>query len=384
MKTAVVHDFFTQVGGAEKVAQEMYRMLPKASLFATVALPECVPAGLKGVKIHTSWMQNLPMMEKMYRLYFFLYPFGVGNLDLSSYDLVLSSSIAYAKGVRVKPDAVHVCYCHTPMRWVWNYDSYIARESFGWSQRALLPLVIQGLKQWDIHASRQPDHFIANSTSVAALIHKVYGRTAEVIHPPIDTKRFCVSYEHEGYYLVLARLLSYKRADLAVRACTERNLKLIVIGTGPDRNRLERMAGPSVTFLKRVSDSEVERCAASCKALIFTGEEDFGMAPIELAATGKPTIAFRAGGALETIVENVTGLFFDHQTAESLGDAIERFERQEWSPDIIRKHSEGFSIGVFRDRFRSFLRRIGTPVDMQRPISSSMNYPDIFQGVHAS
>src|SRR5512147_805423 len=230
MRIAVVHDYFTQQGGAEKITEELYCMLPEPSLFATVALPGMMPPRLKDVSVETSWMQSLPSIESYYRIYFFLYPFAVSSLDLSNYDLVVSSSSGYAKGVQTSLDAIHVCYCHTPMRWAWNFEGYANRESFGKSQRALLPMFIRGLRYWDEQASRQPDHFVANSKTVAARIRNVYDRSAEVIHPPIDVERFHVADIREDYYLVLSRLVSYKRIDLAVQACTQRRRNLIVIG----------------------------------------------------------------------------------------------------------------------------------------------------------
>jgi glycosyltransferase involved in cell wall biosynthesis len=376
MRIAVVHDYFTQLGGAEKVAEELYCSLPDPSLFATVALPSCMPGRLKDVPVQTSWMQNLPRMKDYYRLYVFLYPFAVGSLDVSQYDLVISSSSGYAKGVRTSPDAIHVCYCHTPMRWAWNYQNYATRESFSLSQRTLLPMLIRGLQYWDQAASRQPDHFVANSRAVADRIRRVYQRSAEVVHPPIETERFHPSHSrHEDYYLVVSRLVPYKRIDLAVKACTQRGKKLLVIGEGPYRNRLEAMAGPSVSFLGRGTDEDVEYHVARCRALLFPGEEDFGMAPVEAAAAGRPTIAYRAGGALETIVENVTGFFFDHQTTECLGDAIETFEREQWSTVALRQHSKTFGVGVFQQRFRSFLERIDAPLSAAGFASSPRELP---------
>jgi glycosyltransferase involved in cell wall biosynthesis len=365
MRIAIVHDYFTQLGGAEKVAEELYRMLPNASLFATVAFPNCMPPHLKKARVRTSWMQNLPQISKYYRTYFLVYPFAIASLDLSKYDLVVSSSSSYAKGIRTDRDALHVCYCHTPMRWVWNYKTYSEREPSGFTRGFLVPILIRGLKSWDEEASRQPDHFVANSKIVAERIRRAYGRSAEVIHPPIDTERFRPSGKQENYYVTLSRLVSYKRIDLAIGACTQLNKKLLVIGDGPDRNRLEALAGPSVTFLGRAPDDVVEHYVSRCRALIFPGEEDFGMAPLEVAAAGRPTIAYRAGGAVETVMENVTGIFFDEQSPEHLADAIQRFEQQEWSPELIRQHSEGFSVEVFRDRFRSFLRRVGAPFPAQ-------------------
>jgi len=384
MKIAIVHDYFTQMGGAERVAEELYRLLPQSSLFATVALPNCMPAQLKSVSIRTSWMQNMPKIDKCYRLYFLLYPLAVNSIDVSGHDLVISSSSSYAKGVRTDYNSVHVCYCHTPMRWVWSYDGYSKRESFGRLQRTLLPVLIRGLRLWDEGASRQPDHFVANSKVVAERILRAYGRRAEVIHPPIDTSRFEPSQERADYYVVLSRLVSYKRIDLAVQACTELSRKLLVIGDGPDRSRLEVLAGPSIKFLGRAPDKDVEFHLARCRALIFPGEEDFGMVPLEAGAAGRPTIAFRAGGAVETVVENATGVFFDEQTPEHLGEAIERFERMEWNSAAIRRHAETFGVDIFQERFRSFLRRIGMPVDQEGTRNRRSMASGVFEQERAS
>jgi glycosyltransferase involved in cell wall biosynthesis len=362
MRIAIVHDYFTQLGGAEKVAEEMFRMFPRASLFSTVAFEDRMPTGLQDVPVNTSWMRHLPWMRQYYRYYFLLYPFAVSSLNLSNYDLVISSSSGYVKGVSASRDAMHICYCHTPMRWAWNFDGYSAREAMNPTMRLALQGLTFLLRQWDLGASRQPDHFIANSKVVAERIHKAYGRTAEVIHPPIDVDRFHPAEDVGDYYMLLSRMVSYKRLDLAVEACTRLKRKLIVVGTGPHRSYLESIAGPTVTFAGRLRDSEVAHLAARCRALLFPGEEDFGMAPLEVAAAGRPTIAFRAGGATETIIEGLTGLFFDQQTPEALMDAIERFERQEWSPSEIRTRAEGFGVPVFRQAMSRFLERIGAPV----------------------
>jgi glycosyltransferase involved in cell wall biosynthesis len=362
MKIAIVHDYFTQLGGAEKVAEEIFLMLPRASLFSTVAFEDRMPAGLKGVPVKTSWMRHLPLMRKYYRSYFLLYPLAVSSLNLSNYDLVISSSSGYVKGVSASRDAMHICYCHTPMRWAWNFDGYSAREAINPVMKHVLQGLTFLLRQWDVGASRQPDHFIANSRVVAERIHKAYGRTAEVIHPPIDVDRFQPNGGFDDYYMLLSRMVSYKRLDLAVEACTRLKRKLIVVGTGPHLKYLESIAGPTIKFVGRTRDSEVARLAGRCRALLFPGEEDFGMAPLEVAAAGRPTIAFRAGGATETIVEGVTGAFFDQQTPEALMAAIERFERQEWSPSEIRAQAESFGVPVFRQRMCRFLERIGAPV----------------------
>jgi glycosyltransferase involved in cell wall biosynthesis len=302
-RIALVHDYFTQLGGAERVAEHLYQLLPNTDVFATTSVDECVPAGLSGVAISTSWMQKLPHMKKWHRLYFVLYPFGISALDLSAYDVVISSSSSYAKGVHTKTSTLHVCYCHTPMRWIWRYRDYAQREGFSHSKRLILPVMLRGLKTWDENAARQPDQFIANSHVVAARIEEVYRRTAVVINPAVDVDRFRISANQDDFYLVLSRLVPYKRIDLAIEACKLLNRRLVVIGNGPDRGRLERLAGPMVEFKGRLPDEDTAKYASTCQALLFPGEEDFGMAPLEIAAAGRPTVAFRAGGATETIIE---------------------------------------------------------------------------------
>ncbi len=372
MKVAVVHDYFMKVGKAEKVAEEIYCMIPDAKLFTTVALPRCMPAGLKDVDVHTSWLQNLPELERYYRFYGLLYPFVVSSMDLSEFELVISSSCFYAKGVKAKQDAIHVCYCHTPMRALWSYDDFLRREPKP-SKPILMRALVHGLKRWDEASARQPDHFVANSTIVAERIRKCYGRSAEVIYPPLDTSRFRPSREWEDYYVVLSRLIPYKRIDLVVQACTKLRRKLLVIGAGPDRLQLESIAGPNVTFLGHTSDEIVEYHLSRCRALIFPSEEDFSLAPLKAAAAGRPTIAYRAGGAMESVVENATGIFFDGQTAEHVTEAIERFEHQEWSSGLIRLYAERFGVEVFQDRFRSFMERIGAPLPTKRAKAAAVS-----------
>ena len=285
-------------------------------------------------------------------------PIAIEGFDFSDYDLILSSSSGYAKGVRKRKDAVHVCYCHTPTRWIWRYQDYAAREQFGGATKKLLPFVLSGMKSWDLRASRQPDHYIVNSHVVARRVKEIYGRDAFVIPPPIDVNRFSTNGADEDYYLILSRMVSYKRLDLAVEACRKLNRRLVVIGDGPDRKRLEQLAGPKTEFLGRQSDDMVARYAGSCRALIFPGEEDFGMTPLEINSAGRPVIAFRAGGATETVVDGKTGVFFDRQTVESVAEAIEEFENLVWDRKEIRAHAEKFDQAVFAGRIQKFLRKV--------------------------
>ena len=354
-RIALVHDYFVQMGGAERVAEAMHDSFPTAPIYTTVALPQSLPSRLRAADIRTSPMQRLPAIDRKFRHYFMLYPFAVEHFDMSPYDLIFSSSSGYAKGVRRRRNAIHVCYCHTPMRWVWRYDDYVAREKFGTGIRSLLPLALWGLRKWDLRASQQPNYYIANSRLVADRIKKIYGREAHVIPPPIEVNRFHMSNDIQDYYLVLSRLMPYKRIDLAIEACKRMNRRLIIIGDGPDRARLEKLGDDRIEFLGRQSDQIVNYYAARCRALLFPGEEDFGMAPLEANAAGRPVIAYRSGGAVETVVEGQTGVFFDQPNAIALSEAIEHFESMHWSQILLRRHAEKFDRNVFAFRVLQFL-----------------------------
>jgi|SRR5437773_3182922 len=346
------------MGGAERVAEAMHDSFPSAPIYTTVALPQSLPQRLRTADIRTSPLQKLPALDRRFRHYFMLYPLAVEHFDLSEYDLILSSSSGYAKGVRRRRSAIHVCYCHTPMRWVWRYDDYVARERFGTLARASLPFLLWGLRRWDLRASQQPNYYIANSRLVARRIKEVYGREAFVIPPPIDVNRFQMSTEIADYYLILSRLMPYKRIDLAIEACKRANRRLIVIGDGPDRPRLEALADHRIEFLGRQPDEIVNYYASRCRALLFPGEEDFGMAPLEANAAGRPVIAYRGGGAVETVEEGTTGVFFDQADSRALGEAIEKFEGLHWDQSALRRHAEKFDRSVFAFRVLQFLSSV--------------------------
>jgi len=346
------------MGGAERVAGAMHESFPSAPIYTTVALPNRLPKELRGADIRTSPMQWLPGMEQHFRQYFMLYPFAVENFDLSEFDLIFSSSSGYAKGVRSRRNAIHVCYCHTPMRWVWRSGDHVERENFGRVAKSLLPISLWGLKKWDLRAARQPNYYIANSRLVAQQIKQVYGRESIVIPPPIEVDRFEMSAQIDDYYLVLSRLVPYKRIDLAIEACKRLGRRLVIIGDGPDRKRLEKLAGPKTEFLGRQPDSLVNHFASRCQALIFSGEEGFGTVPLEVNAAGRPAIAFRGGGAIETVVEGLTGVFFNKPTRESLITAIEEFESRSWNQSALRRHAERFDRRVFTFRVLQFLAAV--------------------------
>ncbi len=354
-RIALFQDYLAQHGGAERVTEAIHQTLPEADLYTTLSVPEKLSPYLRQLKPKTTWMQSLPAKSRLYRHYFLLYPLAVEMTQLERYDLIVSSCCGYAKGVKRSEHAVHVCYCHNPMRWVWRFSEYMARERFAAPTKTALKWLVHGLKRWEMRAAARPDYFIANSNIVARRLKASFGRDAVVIEPPIETSRFTLSREVEDYYLILARLVSYKRIDLAVEACTRTGRRLLVIGDGPDRARLQAMAGPTVKFLGRQPDEAVNRYASRCQALIFPGEEDFGMAPLEVNAAGRPVVAYGAGGATETIIENLNGVLFYQQTTDSLIAALEELESKVWAPTAIRRHAQRYDVQVFQDRLLNFL-----------------------------
>jgi len=278
-------------------------------------------------------------------------PWAFARLELDDFDVVISTSSAFSKNVRVRKGAVNVCYCHTPPRYLWDlWDDYRRRIP---GSRLLWP-VISWLRRKDLEAARRVSRFVANSHFVAERIERLYGRTADVVYPPVDLNRIALATQPPGdFYLVVARLVGYKRIDLAVQACTALGRRLVVVGRGSQREQLEKIAGPTVEFRGELGDAEVVGLLRSCRAFLFPGIEDFGIAPVEAQAAGRPVIAFAQGGALETVVDGVTGLFFHAQTASALADAILAFEAREFDPAACRRNAERFDASVFRERIRT-------------------------------
>lgn len=357
LRIALFHDNFAQMGGAERVTEVLYETLPGADLFSTLSVPERLSPTLRDAGVRTTWMQRLPSKAKLFRHYFLLYPVAVEMTDLRGYDLVVTSCFGYAKGVRTDPGAVHVCYCHTPMRWVWRAEDYFANEPVGFAKKLILDKTRGLLRWWETRAAARPDVYIANSRVVQQRLKEAFDIDSEVIPPPIETTRFHASEQVGDYFLVLSRLVPYKRIELAVRAAGELGLPLKVIGRGPDLERLKSMAGPTVEFLGRQTDEQVNVLVSQCQALLFPGEEDFGMAPLEVNAAGRPVIAFYGGGAMETVREGVNGLFFHEPTTKSLVDAIQRFRSLSWSTATIQEHAADYDTAAFQRRIREVLVR---------------------------
>jgi glycosyltransferase involved in cell wall biosynthesis len=356
MKLAIVHDYLNQYGGAEKTVEALHEVFPNAPVFTSIFLPHRLPPVFSTMDIRTSFMQKLPFLEKHFKKYLPLYPKAIESFDLREYDVVLSSSSAFAKGARPPNGAVHICYCYTPMRFVWNPGSYIPNEEIKPVFRAMLPPVLYWLEKWDVRTLPRVRHFIAISRNVQTRIRQTWGRDSEIIYPPVETGRFRISDDTDDYFLIVSRLNGYKRIDLAVQAFNELGLPLRIAGEGPKRAALERQAQGNVRFLGRLTQADLAESMSRCRAFVFPGEEDFGIAPVEAMACGRPVIAFGAGGALETVVEGKTGTFFREPTAKSLTEAVRRFESMTFDPMAIRRQAEKFDKEVFKRRIEEFVK----------------------------
>ncbi|MBM4422148.1 MAG: glycosyltransferase family 4 protein [Chloroflexi bacterium] len=358
MKIALIHDWLNQIGGAEDVLETLVEMFPAAPIFTSIYWREKMPAHWRRWNIKTSFMDSLPLVHRFHQPYLFLYRLAFQSLDLSGFDIILSNKSGFCHGVRKPRGAAHICYCLTPTRYVWGFDEYAAREGWGATSRQILRPALQLLKQWDKAAASGVDHFIAISSEVQRRIARFYDRESIIIYPPVNTDQFRVADSVDDYFLCLGRLIPYKRVDLAVQACTELNLPLLVAGDGRDRTRLERMAGSTVKFLGRVPDADVPALVARCRAFIFPGLEDFGIAPVQAMAAGRPVIAFAGGGALDTVIESRTGRLFHEQTVQSLISVLKSFDPGQFDPQTIRAHALKFDRKVFETQLRDFINSV--------------------------
>jgi glycosyltransferase involved in cell wall biosynthesis len=366
MRVAIVHDYLNQYGGAERVLEALHALYPEAPVFTSIYDPGAMPPSYRAWDIRTSWIQKLPGWRRYFRHYMPLYPSVFESFDLSGYDLILSSSSAFAKGVIPPPSSRHICYCHTPMRFAWRTHAYVERERIRGLPRLVLPIMLTYFRLWDVVTAARVDTFVANSRTVAARIRRYYGRDSIVISPPVELPPFRPGIP-DDFYLAGGRLIPYKRIDLAVRAFTALGLPLKVFGEGRDCPELEAIAGPNVEFLGYVSEECRRDLLARCRAFIFPGEEDFGITPLEAMAAGRPVIAYAGGGALETVVDGVTGRFFNEPTAAALAAAVAQSKRDAYDPATIRRHAEGFGADVFLERMRALIeeRETSRPRDRE-------------------
>lgn len=358
MKVAIIHDYLVQRGGAERVVEVFHEMYPDAPIYTSVYNPDTTWPSFRDMDVRPSFMQRITRSNKISRALLPLYPAAFASFDLRVYDLILSSTTAFAKGVRVPLGVPHVCYCNAVTRFLWDADTYFDRQGTHRVVRSGVGLLGALLRPWDYAAAQRVTQFVAGSTNTARRIERFYHRDAIVCHSPIDAARFTLSSHIEDYFFATARLNTYKRIDLAVQACTQLGLQLLVAGEGPDRRRLEGLAGPTVRFLGRISDDELRHHYATCRAFIMPGEEDFGLTPLEAMASGRPVIAYASGGALETIVDGVTGAFFEQQTVASLVETLANFDSSAYNPQIARKHAMAFDKEIFKQRMLTVIHGI--------------------------
>lgn len=353
MRVALVHDYLTQYGGAERVLDALHARYPTAPIFTSVYDPEAMPAHYRDADIRTSAMAHLPGINQYHRSLLPLYPplFRQFSRQLQSFDAVITDSSAWSHHAHGAESAFHLCYCHSPARFLYGDEHYLDPAGLSLPVRIATPPLFSGLRALDRRAARRVDHYIANSRTVAERIRRVYSRDAQVIYPPVDIERFMAAppANPEPYFLVLSRLVPHKRIDLVVRVCTEAGLPLKVVGTGRALPALQQQAGPTIEFLGWQSDSAVAELLRRCQAFILPGAEDFGITAVEAQAAGRPVIAFAAGGALESVRDGETGLFFQQQTPASLLDALDRFSATSWKPERMRANALRFDRQRFQD-----------------------------------
>jgi glycosyltransferase involved in cell wall biosynthesis len=360
LRVAIVHDWLNQIGGAEGVLEALVEMFPEAPIYTSIFWPDAMPAAYRQWDIRTTWMDRLLGIHRHHQPYLLLYPLAFGGLELAGYDLVISNKSAFCLGVRTPPETRHLCYCLTPTRFVWDYEAYVSREQVGGAVQSLVRPFLGRLQEWERAAADRVDAFVAISDAVQGRIRRLYDRDSSIIYPPVDTRRFFPAPEGEddGYFLIVSRLVPYKRIDLAVRAFTELGLPLWIGGSGRDQASLEALAGPNIRFLGRVPDEELGRLMARCRAFIFPGLEDFGIAPVQAMAAGRPVVAYAGGGALDYVTDGVTGVFFHEQSPASLSDAIRRFDEMTFDPATIRTHAEAFDTSVFKESLLAFVEEL--------------------------
>ncbi len=358
MKVALIHDHLAQDGGAEKVLKVLSEIYPEATIYTLLYEQKNADKYYKGRKIETSIIQRLPGGVKHYQWYMPFMPMAVEFFDLSGYDVVISDTSSFAKGVITNVDTLHICYCHTPTRYLWSdTHQYIKELNYNKYFKKIISLVLNYVRIWDKLAADRVDKFIANSNFIATRIKKYYRRNSVVIYPPVDVEKYSIADKLDNYFLIGCRLAPYKRVDIAIEAFKESGKKLKIFGDGVDLLRLKEIAKgcENIEFIGRISEEEKRELFRHCQAFIHPQEEDFGITPVEAMAAGRPVIAYKRGGALETIIEGKTGLFFNEQTSASLKEACEKFNPDNFNPQEIREWAEKFSTARFKDELQEYV-----------------------------
>lgn len=373
MKLALVHDWLNQRGGAEDVLEVLNALYPDAPIYTSIYDRKRMPSAYREWDVRTLWMNNLPGIHQNHQPYLPLYPLAWGNLNLSAYDVILSNKSGFAHGLQHDENTLHISYCLTPTRYVWQFDTYLKREGYGKLMGNALRPLIAALRFWDFTAARGVHHFIAISHAIETRIKTYYHRDSDVIFPPVETERFSPAPTHDDYFLCVSRLIPYKRIDLAIQAANQLQVPLKIAGAGRDIEALKAKAGPTVEFLGYVPDEDLNDLIAHAKAFVFPGLEDFGIAPVQAMAAGRPVIAFGGGGALDYVVPGKTGMLFEHQTVESLAEAMAAFDPAEYDPQAIQQFARRFDRDVFEQEITSYIEQahdafIGRrPFHWQRP-----------------
>lgn len=374
MKIALVHDYLVQYGGAERVLEAFAELFPYAPIYTLLHDKDAMHGQFADKRIYTSFLQRLPFSRKRHRFYPPLMPLAIEEFDFSKYDIVLSDSSSYAKGILTRPETLHICYMHTPMRYAWD-DCQKYTQDFGFPKmiKKLVPFFMSPIRLWDKASAERVDLFLANSQFVAKRIKKYYHKEARVIHPPVNVNRFSIAPKQGDYFLMVGRLIAYKRHDIAIEAFNRLGLPLKIIGRGPEGERLKKLAGPNIEFLGRVSEEELPKYYAECRGFIFPQEEDFGIVAIEAMASGRPLIAFRGGDIVEHLEEGKMGEFFDEQTPEAIVQAVKRFDEKKYQPEYIRNKSLSFDKERFKATIKDYVETALTKHLQERNVWNSKN-----------